>query len=132
MVGDFVGRKEKEAARPTAHGQVRGALSAPTNVHLGCLFERPAPQAALYAFDSRGNAWRLTDEIQDWGKRHRKTSPNVPPERSPGKVRGLDLADAVLQVRRREVPHFALPRINLMLLFYGVSEIFLRRRQIPL
>jgi hypothetical protein len=37
-----------------------------------------------------------------------------------------------LHVRRREIPHFSLHRRNFILLFYGVSETFLRRRKVPL
>ena len=35
-------------------------------------------------------------------------------------------------VRRRGMPHFALHRRNFLPLFYGVSEIFLGPRKIPL
>ena len=34
--------------------------------------------------------------------------------------------------KEREMPHFALHRRNSILLFYGVSEIFLRLRKIPI
>jgi hypothetical protein len=36
------------------------------------------------------------------------------------------------QLRRRQIPHFALYRRNFIPLFYGVSEIFMRPRKIPL
>ena len=36
------------------------------------------------------------------------------------------------QIRRREMPNFALPRRNFIPLFYGVSQIFLRPRKIRL
>ena len=35
-------------------------------------------------------------------------------------------------LRRRGMPHFAVHRRNFMPLFYGVPEIFLRLRKIPL
>ena len=36
-------------------------------------------------------------------------------------------------IRRREIPHFALHRRNNFIpLFYGVSEVFLRPRKVPL
>ena len=35
-------------------------------------------------------------------------------------------------LRRREIPHFSLHRKNSIPLFYGMSEIFLRLRKIPL
>ena len=47
-------------------------------------------------------------------------------------VRILSAGTDVLVLRRRETPHFALHRRIFTPLFYGVSEIFLRPRKIPL